>query len=243
MIQPPQIILAMIATWLAATVSGAAGFGGALLLLPLLTAWLGPGKAIPLLTLVQLVGNLSRAGLGWREIRWPAVGLFLAGALPGSLAGGLLFVRLPAELVSGGIGVVLLLFVGSRRLGLLPHQTSARWLLPGGLLVGFISGLAGSAGPLGAALFLGLNLPPVAYVASEAVTAVAMHITKTAVYQHNALLDLTDWGLGALLGLAAMAGSWTGKRLIEHLPWAKFRLLVEGLLVAMGMYLLLSSLL
>lgn len=43
----------------------------------------------------------------------------------------------------------------------------------------FLSGLAGSVGPLGAAVFLSLGLPPVAYVASEASTATSMHIVKT----------------------------------------------------------------
>ena len=55
--------------------------------------------------------------------------------------------------------------------------------LAGGAVTSFLSGVAGSAGPLGAAFFLGLDLPAVAYVASEAVTASAMHVTKIMVYQ------------------------------------------------------------
>ena len=57
----------LIASWLAATISGAAGFGGALLLLPVLTYTVGAKAAVPILA--QLLGNVSRAGLGWREIR------------------------------------------------------------------------------------------------------------------------------------------------------------------------------
>ena len=56
-------------------------------------------------------------------------------------------------------------------------------MLLGGELVGLLSGLVGSAGPLGAAIFLSLNLNPIAYIASEAVTATAMHVVKTMVYQ------------------------------------------------------------
>jgi hypothetical protein len=48
-----------------------------------------------------------------------------------------------------------------------------------GGIVGLVSGLVGSAGPIGASLFLSLDLNPIAYIASEAVTAVVMHITKT----------------------------------------------------------------
>jgi hypothetical protein len=43
--------------WLAATVSGAAGFGGALLLLPVLTMTVGAKAAVPILTVAQLLGG------------------------------------------------------------------------------------------------------------------------------------------------------------------------------------------
>ena len=62
--------LLLICGWLAGTVSGAAGFGGALLLLPVLTLTTGAKAAVPILTVAQLLGNLSRAGFGWRDIRW-----------------------------------------------------------------------------------------------------------------------------------------------------------------------------
>lgn len=42
----------------------------------------------------------------------------------------------------------------------------------------------------GAAFFLGLDLPAVSYIASEAVTALGMHLTKTIVYQKDALIGI-----------------------------------------------------
>lgn len=51
-------------------------------------------------------------------------------------------------------------------------------MLLGGALTGLISGIAGSAGPLGASLFLGLNLSAIAYVASEAFTALTGKIQE-----------------------------------------------------------------
>lgn len=60
----------LLAGWLAATVSDVAGFGGALLLLPVLTNSLGVQAAVPVLTIAQLLGNGSRVWFGRREIRW-----------------------------------------------------------------------------------------------------------------------------------------------------------------------------
>lgn len=103
---------------------------------------------------------------------------------------------------------------------------------------GFLSAVAGSAGPLGAAFFLGLNLPPLAYVASEAVTAVVMHLTKTIMYNKYALVGTSELLLGGFLGLAMILGSWTGKKVIQKLSREKFLLLVEILLVISGIQLI-----
>src|SRR3954468_7792279 len=73
--------------WLAATVSGAAGFGGALLLLLVLAFAVGGKAAVPILTVAQLFGNLSLAAFGRRDSRWRPALLFVAGAVPASVLG------------------------------------------------------------------------------------------------------------------------------------------------------------
>ena len=223
--------LLLIGAWLAASISGAAGFGGALLLLPLLTWVVGPRAAVPLLTIAQLCGNLSRVGFGFREISWKPVWRFCAGAVPASVLGAWLFVGLPGEWVQRGIGVFLLALVAVRQTKLAERPIPSHWLPWCGAVVGLLSALAGSAGPLGAAVFLSLQLPRGSYVASEAVTAAVMHLTKLGVYGRFAILGEGDLYTGALLGTAMIAGSWTGRRLIEKMPEASFRRLIEVLLV------------
>jgi hypothetical protein len=70
--------LLFLGAYTAALISGAAGFGSALLLLPLLVASVGVVQAVPLLTVAQFVGNLSRAGFGFSQIQWKPVALFEA---------------------------------------------------------------------------------------------------------------------------------------------------------------------
>ncbi|HMQ33829.1 MAG TPA: TSUP family transporter [Chloroflexaceae bacterium] len=77
-----------------------------------------------------------------------------------------------------------------------------------------------------------------AYVASEVVTASAMHLTKMVVYQRYALIGLRELQYGLFLGIAMILGSWTGKRLIEHLPKATFRRVVTLLLVLSALQLI-----
>lgn len=234
-----EVLILFVAAFAAAAISGAAGFGGALLLLPLLVAAVGVNQAVPLLTIAQLVGNLSRAGFGFRQIHWRPVGLFLLGAVPFSLLGALSFVQLPKELVTRAIGVAILLFVILKVFGLLKFRTGPAILVGGGALVGFLSGLVGSAGPLGAAIFLSLGLPPVAYIASEATTALAMHGMKMLVYQHFITLDREFWLLAVVMSAAMVLGTWSAKRYIEHLPKETFQRFVAVLLVLIALYMVL----
>lgn len=220
--------------FVAATVSGAAGFGGALLLLPFLTGMVGVKAAVPILTLGQLFGNASRVWFGRRELHWRPVLLFLLTAVPLSVAGSWLFTGADARVVKIGIGIFLLLLVVYRRSGMGQFSMGDGGMMLGGALTGFLSGLAGSAGPLGAAFFLGLNLPATAYIASEAFSALIMHLTKTVVYSRFSLMGSTELLYGLFIGVAMVLGSWAGKGIAERLSRERFILLVEVLLVLSG---------
>lgn len=222
----------------AAAISGAAGFGGALLLLPLLTKMVGTTMAVPVLTIAQLIGNLARVSFGYKKIAWKPVEAFLLGAMPMSIIGAFSFVAIPKDIVAKLIGVAVIAFVVLKRCHIVKFAGSPRAMVVGGSIVGFLSGLVGSAGPIGAALFLSLPLPPVAYIASEAVTAVAMHVIKMVVYQKYLGVGLEAINLGLFVGIAMVAGTWAGKKVIEKMPWETFVKLVTILLVGMGMELI-----
>ena len=221
-------ILLMVA-WLAATISGIAGFGGSLIILPVFSFLIGAKKAIPILTIAWMMGNLSRAGFGYKEIQWKPVIYFCLGAVLGAILGSMIFVELPAKFIMKAIGIFLLIIVVLRNLNV-RYVLPEKWFIPWGALVGFLSSVLGSAGPIGAIAFLSLNLAPTAYVASEAVTAVVMHLTKTIVYGRYALIGAEDLRMGILLGVAMVAGSWTARRFIKKLSGKVFSHFVDILL-------------
>ncbi len=225
----------------AAAVSGAAGFGGALLLLPLLTAFLPAPHAVPLLTAAQLVGNLSRVAFGFARIQWKPVAVFLMGAAPFCMLGASLFIDLPEGLVTRCIGIIILLLVIFRIIW--RSRTEINWGLfaLGGGVVGFLSGLAGSAGPLGAAFFLTLGLPPVAYVASEATSALVIHALKMIVYRNSISLDRQFWLLALLLAVAMVFGTWISKQIIERISKQRFQKFVATMLIGLALYLIICG--
>ena len=225
-----EYVLLILGAFAAAAISGSAGFGGALLLLPLLNQVVGVTEAVPLLTIVQIIGNGARAVMGWRHIRWRPVLMFLAAAIPFSMIGALSFASLPTALVARIVGVAILMFVVLKATGVIVFKPSRRVLVIGGGVTGLVSGLVGSAGPLGAAVFLSLGLPPLAYVASEAVAAIAMHGAKTIIYGATLYLGPAFWALAIAMGLAMIAGTWAGRSLVTRLPVKRFRQFVMLLL-------------
>lgn len=226
--------------WLAATISGVAGFGGGLLLLPLLTAIFGAKASVPVLTIAQLGANISRAGFSFKAIQWKPALLFCMGAVPFCVLGARLFVALPSATIVRILGCFLLLAVAFRRSKKRRIALEERWLPVFGGGVGFLSAVAGSAGPLGAFVFLSLSLPKLAYIATEAVTATLMHLTKTLVYGRFALLSPSSWAIGVSLGISMTLGSWTGKRLLERLPDEKFIAVAEGVMALSGVAMLIG---
>jgi uncharacterized membrane protein YfcA len=234
-------ILLLIGAFAAAAISGAAGFGGALLLLPMLVRVVGVEAAVPLLTIAQLIGNLSRVGFYYREIRWRPVGIFLIAAVPAAILGAMSFVVLPKAIGVRLIGFAILVFVLLRLFGLAKFAPSNRLLLAGGMTVGFLSGVVGSAGPLGAAVFLALGLPPMAFIASEATTALTMHAAKMIVFRTSLDLGADFWPLAGALGVAMILGTWASNRIIARISADPFRKLVGALLVAMALQMLIMG--
>ncbi|MFN3341508.1 MAG: sulfite exporter TauE/SafE family protein [Flavobacteriales bacterium] len=236
-----ELFLLFFAGFLAAIISGAAGFGGALVLLPVLTGIVGIKAAVPILTIGQIFGNASRVWFGRNELKWKPILFFLLTSIPFTILGSYLFNKIDSNKIKIGIGVFLILLVIYRRTKIKKIKLGNKGMLLGGGLTGFLSGLAGSAGPLGAAFFLGLNLTATAYIASEAITALTMHFTKTIVYNQYSLISESELYYGIFIGVAMILGSWVGKKIIERLSREKFILLVEILLLISGFQLILTA--
>src|SRR3989338_3008742 len=136
-------------SWLSATISGIAGFGGSLIILPVFSQLIGAKTAIPILTIAWMMGNFSRAGFGYRDIRWRPVIYFSLGAM--------VFVELPQGLIMKAISIFLVVIVILRHFNV-KYALPEKWFIPWGALVGFLSSILGSAGQIGAVSFLSLNL-------------------------------------------------------------------------------------
>ena len=230
------------AALLASTLAAVAGFGGAAVLLPALVAVFGVRDAIPILTVAQLVGNGSRVWFNRREVAMPVVAWFSVGAVPLAIIGGVLFATAPLGALKRVIGAFLLLMVVWRHLpGAAVWRPSApafAWL---GAVFSFISALTGSVGPLMAPFFLAYGLVKGAYIGTEALATVVMHVVKLGAYAGMAILTGRAVVAGLALGPIMIVGSYAGKRIVDRLPERVFVAMIELVLVGAGLWFVIKS--
>lgn len=240
--EPLLVLLLLGLAILAGTIGGVVGFGSIVILLPATTFLFGPQQAIPILTVAALMGNLSRAAFSWQEADWPAVATYGAGAVPAAILGAFIFVSIDAALVQRLLGLFLLLMLPGRRWAARQSLAVKRWqLFPLGVAMGLLSGIVGTVGPINAPFFLAYGLVKGAYLATEALGAAAVHVTKAAVYGRFALIDAETLARGLFIGLGLLAGAWLGKRIVLRLEAPAFVRLVEALLAASALWMILSA--
>src|SRR6266566_3415987 len=227
------------AALLASTLAAVAGFGGAAVLLPALVAMFGVRDAIPILTVAQLVGNGSRVWFNRRELALPVVGWFALGAVPLALVGGVLFATAPLGALQRLVGAFLLLMVVWRRV---PRASTwrphVRVFAVIGAVFSFVSALVGSVGPLMAPFFLAYGLVKGAYIGTEALATVVMHVMKLVAYQGTAILTPGAVAVGLALGPIMIFGSYAGKRILDRLPERAFVVIIELVLAGTGLWFL-----
>ena len=230
------------AAFLASLLGSVAGSGGTAVLLPVMVLFFGVREAIPILTIANLVSNLSRVAFNRREIVLPVVGWFSLGAIPLALTGAVLFTLTPPGLLTRGLGVFLLGTVAWRRLSPRPPRLErAAWFVPLGAMFGFLAGLLEGVGPLMAPFFLAHGLLRGAYIGTDALATVFMQISKLAVFGGADILGPRVLTAGLTLAPFMIAGAYAGKHIVDRVPERVFVILIEITLVVAGLGFLLRG--
>ncbi len=221
-------------------IGGVAGFGAGVVMLPVAAWTLGIRMAVPVLTVTMLLGNMSRLWWSRGETDRQVTLRFLAGAVPATALGTTFFVAASSDSLSRVIGGFLLASVPLRRVLSMGHWRVRLVHFP---LIGAVFGLLSSTVvAIGAALtpfYLAYGLRRGAYIATEAVCAFSMHVTRGAVLARYRLLTGEVVLIGLVLGSVMFAGSWIGRRLLDRMSDRVFLAVIEGLLVVMGLQFLL----
>lgn len=227
---------------IAGTVGGVVGTGSSIMLLPVLVWSFGPKQAVPIMAVAAVMANLARFAAWWREVDWRA---FLAYALPGipaAMLGARTLLQLPAAAIDIGLGLFFLLMIPGR------HWLAARqirfglWQLAlAGGSIGFLTGLVLSTGPLSVPAFAASGLTKGALLSTEAATSLLIYLTKVGTFRSFGAMPLAIFAKGVIVGSSLMLGAFVGKALVRRMEERTFQLLLDGMMLFSGLFLLLAA--
>ena len=236
-----QVLLAAL---LAGILDTVVGFGGGLLLLPVLIMLFGGTDAIVLAALIPIGWNAVRIPILRNLIDWRVTGLFLLGIVPGTFLGarGLDLVD-PLALRSwiGGFLLALGAYHIIRLYVEIPYpKIRADLVYPlVGLIAGALTALLGAGnGPLQSWSMTADGLVPRAIVAINGVLGLATGVFRLIAYGLEGLLENVPW-IAGLVGLAgAIIGAIIGIRLSRRAADSTLKLLVGIAIILAGAKLL-----
>lgn len=227
---------------LAGTVSGVIGTGSSIMLLPVLVHAFGPKEAVPIMAVAAVAGNAGRVLAWWREVDWRAVGAYALPGAPAAALGARTLWAMPAHAVDVALGLFFLAMVPMRHWLARRQWRLKRWQLACvGAVVGFLTGLVLSTGPLSVPAFAAYGLVKGAFIATEAASALAVYVSKVITFSGLGALPLDVTAKGLIVGGALTLGTFFGKALLQRMPVAVFRYVLDALLLLSGVSLLAAA--
>ncbi len=232
-------LLILLLGLVAGTIGGLVGFGSSIMLMPALVAAVGPKEAVPIIAISGLMANLSRVAVWWREVDWRVAGVYSLTAIPAAALGARTLIALDPKVVGIALGVFFLAMIPIRRWLLASGFRIRLWHMAlVGLVIGFLSGLVATVGPINTPFFLAYGLVKGPFVSTEALGSAMMGLSKAATFRTFGALPWPTIQNGLIIGAALTAGSWLAKQLMHKINADMFHGMMDGLLLLAGLLML-----
>jgi uncharacterized membrane protein YfcA len=228
---------------IAGMVSGIIGTGSSIMLLPVLVYNFGPKQAVPIMAVAAVMANLSRVLMWWRVVDWRA---FLAYSIPGVPAAALgarTLLELSPHLIDISLGLFFIVMIPFRHWVKKRNFSIRLWQLAlAGALIGYLTGIVLSTGPLSVPVFTAYGLSKGAFLSTEAASSLLLYVSKVLTFRELGAMPLSVFLQGVLVGASLMAGTFVGKVFVMKMSEANFQRLLDLLLLASGLSLLWAAL-
>jgi uncharacterized membrane protein YfcA len=225
-------------------VAAVSGFGIGSLLTPFLLLSFPTAEAVAIVAIPHAVATTVRFFRLRADIDWPTFKQFGIASAVGGLAGALLQPVLGSSALTLLLAV-LLLGAGASELLRRPYPLPATpfWRLTGGTLSGVFGGLVGNQGGIRSAALLGFQLQTRTLVATATASALLVDAARVPIYvfMRGPVLEATVplWLAGTV---GVVIGTFIGVPLLSRIPTERYRQMVGGLLVALGLSLAFAAL-
>ena len=217
---------------IAGTISGIVGTGSSIMLVPVLVYEFGPKEAVPIMAVAAVMANLSRIVAWWREVDWRACAAYSVTGIPAAALGARTLLILPSRAVDIAIGLFLIAMVPARHWLAKRDVRVTLWhLAVGGAVIGFLTGIVVSTGPLSVPLFLFYGLTKGAFLATEAASSLGLYLSKSVTFERFGALTPAVALKGLIAGSSLMFGAFIAKRFVLKLDPNVFRLVMDGIML------------
>jgi uncharacterized protein len=231
----PSFLICAVVACIAGMVRGFAGFGAAMIMTPIFSAFYGPAVGVALCLFLEIAVALPVVPGVLGLVDWRRIGLLLVAAVVGVPFGNLVLTWAEPEPMRWAIsaivlGAVALLASGWRFSGKPRPATT----LAAGVSSGFLNGLAGMAGPPIAFYYLA-GQEDAAHVRANLTTYfVFVDLVAIATFATRSLIDWNTILLGLFLAPVVMLGGVLGARLFPLASESFYRRLALVLLVGVA---------
>jgi uncharacterized membrane protein YfcA len=203
----------------AGTLGGIVGFGSSIMLMPVLVIVFGPLQAVPIMAIAAILANVSRVIAWWREVDWKVCAAYSATGIPAAALGARTLFSLPPRLIEIAIGVFFIAMIFVRRWMAARDFKLKLWHLAVlGLLIGYVTGIVVSTGPVTAPVFLAAGLVKGAFIGTEAAASLAVYLSKATTFRALGMLPADIVVMGLITGSSLMIGAFLAKGFV--LLWA-----------------------
>ena len=240
--RPLDFLFVLAVGLVAGTISGIVGTGSSIMLMPVLVYQYGPKQAVPIMAVAAVMANLSRILAWWREVDWRACAAYSITGIPAAALGARTLLALPSRTVDIAIGLFLIAMVPVRHWLARHHLKFRLWQLAiGGAVIGYLTGIVVSTGPLSVPLFLFYGLSKGAFLATEAASSLGLYLSKSVTFERFGALTGDIALKGLIAGASLMSGAFIAKPFVLRLEPDVFRLVMDGIMLAAGIAIIVNA--
>jgi len=217
-------LLFFVLAFIAEIIGTTAGFGSSTIFLPLALFFVNFKTALILVAFFHISGNIGRITFFRHGFNKRLIFIFGVPSVILTVFGALLVNHTPQDILKLILGIFLLIFsIASIVKPDFKFKSSDKNAVIGGGLSGFLAGLIGTGGALRGAFLTAFNLKKEVYITTAAFIALAVDITRIPIYFESGFLESQFYFYLPLLFVIAIAGSFTGKKIVDRIPQSSFR--------------------
>jgi len=231
-----NILIPILAAFLSAALTLMTGFGLGTILTPVFLIFYDVKIAILIVAVVHLLNNLLKISLFSRHISIDILKRFGSLTLIGAFIGAFFQGKMDSSVVKILLGIALI-FLGLKDVSGFGEKLRLPQKIDfiGGFLSGLLGGFVGNQGAVRSAYLLNYNIPKETFVATAAVIASIVDVTRIPVYIFSNRDALTDNGLLLIIMTAsAFAGTFAGNKFLKKTSLKTFKTYVAVMIIIIG---------